>query len=161
MGPDLGMFRALVERCPLVSYAADPDGRLTYISPQIEAWTGLPARLWTEDPEHWLTMLHPDDRERVEAVEPPIDVEYRMRGKDGWIWVWEREVNRDEEAGSPGHFLDITALREAQEALDAAQRQLGAVVNAAPVILFATDADGRITLSEGKGLERLGPRRGQ
>ena len=25
MGPDLGMFRALVERCPLVSFAADPD----------------------------------------------------------------------------------------------------------------------------------------
>ena len=84
-----------------------------------------------------------------------------MRGRNGWIWVWEREVNRDEEAGSLGICLDITALREAQEALDAAQRQLGAVVNAAPVILFATDADGTITLSEGKGLESLGRRPGQ
>ena len=161
MGPDLGMFRALVERCPLVSYAADPDGRLTYISPQIEAWTGLPARLWTEDPEHWLTMLHPDDRERVEAVEPPIDVEYRMRGRNGWIWVWEREVTRNTRDGSLGICLDITALRAAQDALDTAQKQLGVVVNAAPVILFATDAEGVITLSEGKGLESLGRRPGQ
>ena len=67
MGPDLGMFRALVERCPLVSYAADPDGRLTYISPQIEEWTGLPASCWTDDPEHWLRMLHPDDARRLDA----------------------------------------------------------------------------------------------
>ena len=161
MGSDSLMFRALVERCPLVSYAADVDGRLTYISPQIEEWTGLPARLWTEDPEHWLTMLHPDDRTRVEEVTPPIDVEYRMRGKDGWIWVWEREVSRSTDEGTLGICLDITALRATQQALDTAQKQLGAVVNAAPVILFATDAEGTITLSEGKGLESLGRRPGQ
>ena len=121
MGPDSLMFRALVERCPLVSYAADRDGRLTYISPQIETWTGLPARMWTENPDHWLEMLHPDDRERVENVTPPIDVEYRMRGKDGWIWVWEREVSTRTDEGTLGICLDITALRDAQRALDTAQ----------------------------------------
>ena len=105
------MFRALVERCPLVSYAADPEGRLTYISPQIEEWTGLPAQKWTEDPEHWLAMPHPDDRDRVEHATPPIDIEYRMRGKDGWIWVWEREVSTSTDDGTLGICLDITALR--------------------------------------------------
>jgi diguanylate cyclase (GGDEF)-like protein len=161
MGPDTGMFRALVERCPLVSYACAPDGTLTYISPQIEEWTGLPARLWTEDRRHWLRMLRPDDRERVESAAAPLDLEYRMRGRDGWIWVWEREVSSGGEDGTLGICLDITALRHAQEALDAAQQQLGAVVNAAPVILFATDAEGVITLSEGKGLESLGNHPGQ
>jgi PAS domain-containing protein len=113
MGPDSGMFRALVERCPLVSYACAPDGTLTYISPQIEEWTGLPARLWTEDPEHWLRMLHPDDRERVESAAAPIDLGYRMRGRDGWIWVWEREVSSEGADGTLGICLDITALRHA------------------------------------------------
>ena len=104
---------------------------------------GCPAQLWTEDPEHWLTMLHPDDRDAGGGRStPPIDVEYRMRGKNGWIWVWEREVNRSTEEGTLGICLDITALRATQQALDTAQKQLGAVVNAAPVILFATDAEG-------------------
>jgi PAS domain-containing protein len=84
-----------------------------------------------------------------------------MRGKRGWICVREREVNRNSEEGSLGICLDITALRAAQDALDTARKQLGAVANAAPVILFATDAEGRITLSEGKGLESLGRRPGQ
>ena len=35
------------------------------------------------------------------------------------------------------------------------------MVNAAPVILFATDPDGTITLSEGKALETLGLKPGQ
>ena len=65
MGPDPAMFRALIERCPMVTYVCDAENRLTYICPQIEAWTGLPARLWTEDPTLWHSMLHPDDRERV------------------------------------------------------------------------------------------------
>ena len=69
MGPDPGMFRALIERCPMVSFVCDEDNRITYISPQIEEWTGLPARLWTEDPTHWHDMLHPDDRERVVSAD--------------------------------------------------------------------------------------------
>jgi len=154
------MFRALIERCPMVSYVCDADDRITYISPQIEAWTGLPARLWTEDPEHWHQMLHPDDRERVVTADfgaGSLDIEYRMRGRDGaWLWVWELEVKLPGQVGSQGICIDITALREARGALEAAQAQLGAVVNAAPVILFATDADGTITLSEGQALESLG-----
>jgi diguanylate cyclase (GGDEF)-like protein/PAS domain S-box-containing protein len=160
MGPDPGMFRALIERCPMVTYVCDADDRITYISPQIEAWTGLPARLWTEDPTYWHRMLHPDDRERVLAAnfrDGTLDIEYRMRGRDGaWIWVWELEVKLADQPGSQGICLDITALRTAREELEAAQARLTAVVNAAPVILFATDTEGTITLSEGKGLEALG-----
>jgi diguanylate cyclase (GGDEF)-like protein/PAS domain S-box-containing protein len=154
------MFRALIERCPMVSYVCDADNRITYISPQIEEWTGLPARLWVEDPTHWHTMLHPDDRERVVTAdfgEGTLDIEYRMRGRDGaWLWIWEHEVKVPGQAGSQGICVDISALRETQNALESARAQLSAVVNHAPVILFATDATGRITLSEGKALESLG-----
>ena len=65
MEPDPGMFRALIERCPMLTYIADAEGRITYISPQVEEWTGLPASCWTDDAEFWHGMLHPDDRERV------------------------------------------------------------------------------------------------
>jgi diguanylate cyclase (GGDEF)-like protein/PAS domain S-box-containing protein len=165
MGPDPAMFRALVERCPMVTYVCDADNRLTYISPQIETWTGLPARLWTEDPTHWHGMLHPDDRARVVSADfgdGSLDIEYRMQGRDGaWIWVWELEVKIPGQIGSQGICLDITALRQARDELEAAQARLTAVVNAAPVILFATDPEGTITLSEGKALETLGLAPGQ
>jgi diguanylate cyclase (GGDEF)-like protein/PAS domain S-box-containing protein len=165
MGPDPAMFRALIERCPMVTYVADAEDRLTYISPQIEAWTGLPARLWTEDPTHWHRMIHPEDRDRVVSAnfgDGSLDIEYRMMGRDGaWISVWELEVKIPGQAGSQGICLDITALRQVREELEAAQARLTAVVNAAPVILFATDPDGTITLSEGKALETLGLEPGQ
>jgi diguanylate cyclase (GGDEF)-like protein/PAS domain S-box-containing protein len=165
MGPDPAMFQALIERCPMVTYVCDAENRLTYISPQIEAWTGLPARLWTEDPTHWHSMLHPDDRERVVSADfgdGSLDIEYRMRGRDGaWIWVWELEVKIPGQPGSQGICLDITAVRQVREELEAAQARLTAVVNAAPVILFATDPQGTITLSVGKALETLGLKPGQ
>ena len=159
------MFRALIERCPMVSYVCDEDNRITYISPQIEAWTGVPGRCWTDDATFWHTMLHPDDRERVITADfgdGTLDIEYRMKGRDDtWIWIWELEVKVPGQPGSQGICLDITPLHEAREELEAAKARLTAVVNAAPVILFATDPDGTITLSEGKALESLGLAPGQ
>ena len=163
MEPDPGMFRALIERCPLVTYTCDADNRITYISPQIEDWTGLPASRWTEDATHWHSMLHPDDRERVVTADfgdGTLDIEYRMRGRDGWLWIWELEVVVPDALGSSGICVDITALRQTREALEAARAQISAVVNTAPLILFAADPDGTITLSEGKALENVGPEAG-
>jgi PAS domain-containing protein len=104
-------------------------------------------------------MVHPDDRERVVAADAGpavLDIEYRMRGRDGaWLWIWEREVAVLDE-GTQGVCFDITPLHETRAALDAARAQLAEVVNVAPVVLFATDPEGIITLSEGKALERLG-----
>ena len=66
--------------------------RLTYISPQIEEWTGLPASCWTEDPEHWLRDAPPGrpragrggraaDRPRVpHAREGRLDLGLGARG---------------------------------------------------------------------------------
>ena len=85
-----------------------------------------------------------------------------MRGKRRrWLWVWEREVTRDARRGHAGVCLDITALREAQDALDAARTQLGVVVNVAPVILFATDPDGRHHALRGQGARAPRPAPGQ
>src|SRR5215211_5446742 len=160
MDPAAGMFRALIERCPMVSYFCDEHNRITYISPQIEEWTGLPATCWTDDPAFWHTMLHPEDRDRVVNADfggGTLDIEYRMRRRDGtWLWIWEHEVKVPGQIGSQGICVDISTLRETQDALEAARAQLTAVVNHAPVILFATDPHGTITLSEGKALESLG-----
>jgi len=54
-------------------------------------------------------------------------------------------------------LTDLDAVRE----LQGAQQRLGMVVANAPIVLFAIDREGRFTLSEGRGLERLGLTPGQ
>jgi diguanylate cyclase (GGDEF)-like protein/PAS domain S-box-containing protein len=168
-------FRGLVETAPAVSYVAEYDDRggLRYVSPQIEALTGYPKARFTEDPEFWRSIVHPDDRERVFAqveedwrAERPFTCEYRYLTADGrTVWVWEREVIVRDDEGRPlytqGVVLDITSRREAEDALETTQAHMATVVEAAPMILFAFDADGTITLSEGKQLEALGSRPNQ
>jgi two-component system cell cycle sensor histidine kinase/response regulator CckA len=58
-------------------------------------------------------------------------------------------------------FQDMTEARRVQEALRIAEERLRTVVAASPIILFAMDRDGVITLSEGRGLSPLGLEPGQ
>ena len=51
---------------------------------------------------------------------------------------------------------DITARTERERALEATKERLDTVVSNVPVVLFALDADGTFTLSEGRGLDALG-----
>ena len=55
-----------------------------------------------------------------------------------------------------GVLSDVTELRRTKAALQMSEHQLRTVVDAAPVILFATDHQGVITISEGRGLTGLG-----
>ncbi|MBI5948963.1 MAG: PAS domain S-box protein [Chloroflexi bacterium] len=55
-----------------------------------------------------------------------------------------------------GSLREVTGLRQAEEAQERAEQHLRTVATNSPVILYATDCDGVITLSEGRGLEKLG-----
>jgi PAS domain S-box-containing protein len=101
---------------------------VTYVSPQYETILGYPPELNMFDEAHWLTTIHPEDRERVLAEEvrtdetgEPFKVEYRVIAGDGRV-VWLRDeatLVRDEE-GQPLYWLgvqyDVTEQKqEAQE----------------------------------------------
>jgi PAS domain S-box-containing protein len=105
-------FRALVEQVPAATYIEDlRDGgkSLTYMSPHYETMLGYSPEEGTSHPEHWLEIIHPEDRERVLAEDARTDetlesfkVEYRLFAKDGRV-LWMRDeavVVRDEE-GNP------------------------------------------------------------
>lgn len=51
---------------------------------------------------------------------------------------------------------DITAQKQAEAALRNSAEALRTVMEGAPIVLYATDAQGVVTLSEGAGLARLG-----
>jgi diguanylate cyclase (GGDEF)-like protein/PAS domain S-box-containing protein len=125
-------YRTLVERLPVVSYVAEygPQGRWTYVSPQIEQMLGYTPAEWTADPSLWASRIHPDDRERVLAEEElcargggPLAIEYRMIARDGRL-VWVRDESsdatsdtKDRTAKVEGLLADITEQKEAQAEL--------------------------------------------
>lgn len=116
-------YRSLVEHLPMVTYVAERTNRarLTYVSPQIEAWTGHPQEAWLGDSDLWLRSLHPDDRERlIDAERRRVDdgwaepIEYRLLTAAGeTIWVRDRDTGAGVDGGPiEGLVENITEERE-------------------------------------------------
>src|SRR4029079_16645459 len=88
-------------------------------------------------------------------------LEYRIQTPDGRVkHVDSRWRVTHAEDGAPlralGTIHDVTERKEAEARIRAADARLRAVLNSAPLLLFATDANGTFPLSEGRGLEVLG-----
>ncbi len=56
--------------------------------------------------------------------------------------------------------LTVGALRDLSQKLRASREQLRTIIANAPMVIFAVDADGTVTLEEGKALSRIGFRHG-
>jgi diguanylate cyclase (GGDEF)-like protein/PAS domain S-box-containing protein len=156
-------FQNLVENIPgLVVYLDvvqpdDPGSSLPlWIGPQVEQLLGYPREAWLTEDELWLDVLHPDDRERMIAMDiaarstlAPLFAEYRMIARDGRVvWVSEKAtVVRDELTGTAywqGVMVDITDRKRAEEALAASERQYRSVFDAATFGMMTVDLEGRV-----------------
>jgi PAS domain S-box-containing protein len=132
-------YRSLVEQLPAVIYANEvpagqTTGRPTYISPQVQSLLGYSPEEWLADPNLWIKLLHPDDRDAVlrevslhNTTGSPLDIEYRSLTHDGRM-VWFRnqaQATFDPSAAmltARGIMFDITARKQAEAALQAAQQ---------------------------------------
>ena len=143
-GSDEARYRALVEDLPAVIYqvAPDDDRRTMYVSSHVETALGYSRAEWLEQPDIWMELLHPDDREPTLAAHDlhnvtgrPWSREYRLIANDGRV-VWFRDVAnlvRDDD-GRPLHWLglqlDITELKEVEhelrQARDGLERRVAA-----------------------------------
>ena len=67
-------YRALSERIPAVLYSEvhTPRGAILYESPQNQQLLGYTTEE-TVQPDFWMTLIHPDDRERVLAENERVD----------------------------------------------------------------------------------------
>ena len=123
-------YRALSEQVPAVLYSEvhTPRGAIVYESPQNQQLFGYTPEE-TMRPDHWKSLIHPEDREwvlaeneRVDRTGDPWHMEYRALTKDGRVlWVRDHAVLIRGEHGEPdywqGYYIDITEQKQAEEAL--------------------------------------------
>ncbi len=147
-------YRLLVEHSPAVIFTSAVDDASTplYMSPQIERVLGYPPGAWSGS-DIWDEIIHPDDVERVRLLDvqtgqtlDPFDSEFRVFAKDGrLVWLRNYSVAVCDESGAPqywqGYLIDITAQKQAEEAIRFQAQLLEAVGQA----VVATNTDGCIT----------------
>jgi PAS domain S-box-containing protein len=131
-------YQALVEGIPAVVYEVGPDDerRTLYVGPQIEELLGYSRAEWLEQPDIWIELLHPDDREFELAAHDlhnetgdPWRRDYRLIADDGRVvWVRDQAVLVRDAGGRAvtwqGVLLDVTAQKEAEEQLRQANDEL-------------------------------------
>ena len=123
-------YRTLVENMAATVYIdmADEPHATLYISPQVREMLGYAPEDWIAKPEFCNDIVHPEDSQRMwkEAEESQtrgrFAGEYRYIAKDGRVvWVHDEAVLLEGDGEAPavwqGVMLDITAQKEAEEAL--------------------------------------------
>jgi PAS domain S-box-containing protein len=92
-------FRQFAENIDEVFWIQDVDEcRFIYMSPAYEALTGKPVNTVYRNPRSFLSAVHPDDRDRVDALYEAqcrervgMDDEHRLLMPNGEVrWVWTR-----------------------------------------------------------------------
>lgn len=173
---------ALLELLPAPVFAAGPDGRNTHANAAFARAAGRPAAALLG--EGWVEALHPDDRARVAevwrqavAAGEPYEVECRLRDAEGasrwflaraaperdaagravrWVGVLaDIDDRRAAEAASRAQAERFEALAAAQQAVERAGGELGAVLDvaAAGALAAVAAADGAVVeLCEGEEL---------
>ncbi|MGB3266576.1 MAG: EAL domain-containing protein [Microcoleus sp.] len=170
-------YCALVEQMPAVTYISPLNrsaGKL-YISPQIETFLGYSVAEWRADPELWLKLVHPEDRDRVlvenatqkfsdgEDIfgDAPLVSEYRAIARNGRVvWFRDRAIAvRDAASKSvilQGAMFDITETKVADSALLESEYRYYTLAKILPVGIFRADAAGDCFYVNERFLEMAG-----
>jgi PAS domain S-box-containing protein len=167
-------YRSLVQILPAVTYVrtVGDDGAPLLVSPQIDRLVGYTADEWLRDPELFLRLVHPDDRDRVEAEltraadrGEALRSDYRLRARDGRVvWVRDEAVTVLDAHGRPlciqGYLLDVSERRTGEEQrkqlrtaeaaanADATDRQRRTDFLAKAAALLSSSVDYSATISE-------------
>lgn len=147
--------RQTLESIPGMVFTTRPDGSCDYQSQQWVDYTGVPMSEHLG--EGWQRLLHPDDRVRaLEAWRAAVqeraayDLEYRVRRRDGvheWFKVIGRPI-RDAQGRIVRWFgvaVNIERMKQAEAQVAQRSRELEAMIDAMPAMVYTKDASRRYT----------------
>jgi len=161
----LEYYRTLLEDLGAIVWEFSvPSQRLTYVSQSATRVLGYPQERLIQDPSTWRSLMHPDDRERVLALNANVGTgageqvfEHRVVAADGrTIWLQTALRGGVDAAGQPvvrGVAMDITTHRRAHTDLQHALSLLQATLDATTDGLLVVDLEGRITSYNRKFVE--------
>ena len=121
-------YKTLVQNIPGMVYSVFPDWSSKFLSGSEEI-CGYASDELNSKKEKWLSLIHPDDKERVfrqgfELTKRPKNMVqiYRIITKDGNVrWVEDYKASlfskEGEFTGIEGTVYDITSLKQAKDAL--------------------------------------------
>jgi PAS domain S-box-containing protein len=160
LGEATAMLRTLTESSPLAIIATDEGGKVTVWNPAAERLLGYAEAELIGQPSPYPPVLDANPREPIAIVR----LQRRKRDGDSvevTVTAARIEDVRGRAIGELQTLCDTSAQQRAELRLRQAEERVRAVIEGAPVILFALDRNGVFTLSEGKGLIGLGRQPGQ
>ncbi len=164
-------FRSIIEHSADIISIHHIDGAIIYQSPSIKRLLGYEQGELVGLP--LMNFIHPEDAlsltEGIERVRSNPGIhrpfETRLLDKSGaWRWFECTGTNLLDNPAVGGlvfNARDITARKQTEASLRSSERLIQSVLTAAPIIVFALDEAKVFTLSEGRGLEKLGFKAGE
>ncbi|HYM08916.1 MAG TPA: PAS domain S-box protein, partial [Terriglobales bacterium] len=140
----------------------DRAQQINFVSDHVETMLGYTVGHWLSSPNFWLSIVHPDDRERAAQEAAAIFQsgkggvsQFRWVAKDGRVlWVEARSAVVCDAAGVPigmrGVTMDITDRKRAEEE----RAHLAAIVESSDDAIISKTLDGAI-VSWNPGAEKL------
>ena len=149
-------FRQIAENVREVFFlmSAQTD-EILYISPTYETVWGRSCQSLYENPQSWLSAIHPEDSLRaIATIETQFrtgdefEEEYRIVRPDNSVrWIWVRAFPIRDDRGEVNRFVgvaeDITKRKEAEEALKKSEEQFRLTFEMAPIGMAITTLDGK------------------
>ena len=137
---------------PGMIYAFKASGTYltTFISPNVRERLGYDPSEFTDDSDHWLRNIHPEDvKHAVEGLGHLFDSghhhrQYRFRHKDGsWRWMLDELRLVRNAAGDPleiiGCWTDITQQKQTEEACLASEKKYREILEVSPIPMLLID----------------------
>jgi PAS domain S-box-containing protein len=145
------LYRELVENLNDVIFALDLEGKFTYISPAVERLYGYAPDMVLG--RHFADFIHPDDHPGcIEAFKKRLKGEYglnefRITASDGrveHVIISQRAVTGEggKVVGFNYIMTNITARKEAEDALKRSEHRSTTLIRALPDLMFILSRDG-------------------
>lgn len=164
----LESYRELIDCAHAIVWRADVHTlQFTFVSGYAETLLGYPLEHWTDEPAFWKDHIDPDDREWAVALcldaiqeKRTHEIEYRMIAADGHA-IWLRDIVRvvtenDQPRELVGVMVDITARKNAEQALQRSEGRLRQAIDTIPQQIWSGPADGSVDFCNARWRNELG-----